>query len=123
MSTSISSSDLVGQWSLSFADIDFLNSKPAATRLGFSAQLKFFSARGFFADDSVLVSHDAAEYLINTLLLGESVKQANPAANAFVKARQVVLLVGRMNSVIILGETDKEGVHAQNALEFTSNGN
>lgn len=47
MSLGISSSDFVGQWSLSFADIDFINSKPAATRLGLAAQLKFFSARGF----------------------------------------------------------------------------
>jgi hypothetical protein len=37
MSTGISSSDFVGQWSLSFADIDFINSKPAATRLGLAA--------------------------------------------------------------------------------------
>jgi hypothetical protein len=63
MSTGISSSDFVDQWSLSFADIDFINSKPAATRLGLAAQLKFFSARGFFADDGTLVPHDAAEYL------------------------------------------------------------
>ncbi|MGO4569233.1 hypothetical protein AB4Z52_30335 [Rhizobium sp. 2YAF20] len=47
MSTGISSSDFVGQWSLSFADIDFINSKPAVTKLGLAAQLKFFSARGF----------------------------------------------------------------------------
>lgn len=32
MSTGISSSDFVDQWSLSFADIDFINSKPAAIR-------------------------------------------------------------------------------------------
>jgi len=63
MSTGISSSDFVDQWSLSFADIDFINSKPAATRFGLAAQLKFFSARGFFADDGTLVPHDAAEYL------------------------------------------------------------
>ncbi|MDW5316894.1 DUF4158 domain-containing protein [Rhizobium sp. PL01] len=63
MSTGISSSDFVSQWSLTFADIDFINSKPAATRLGLAAQLKFFSARGFFADDGTLVPHDAAEYL------------------------------------------------------------
>jgi hypothetical protein len=55
MSTGISSSDFVGQWSLSFADIDFINSKPAATRLGLAAQLKFFSARGFFAGDSAAI--------------------------------------------------------------------
>jgi hypothetical protein len=63
MSTGISSSDIVGQWSLSFADIDFINSKPAATRLGLASQLKFFSARGFFADDGTLIPNDAVEYL------------------------------------------------------------
>ncbi len=51
MSTGISSSDFVGQWSLSFAYIDFINSKPGAARLGLATQLKFLSARGFFADD------------------------------------------------------------------------
>lgn len=63
MSTGISSSDIVGQWSLSFADIDFINSKPTATRLGLASQLKFFSARGFFADDGTLIPNDAVEYL------------------------------------------------------------
>lgn len=63
MSTGISSSDIVAQWSLSFADTDFINSKPAATRLGLASQLKFFSARGFFADDGTLIPNDAAEYL------------------------------------------------------------
>ncbi|MET3600727.1 hypothetical protein ABID12_002678 [Martelella mangrovi] len=67
MSTSISSSDFVGLWSLSFADIDFINSKPAATRLGSAAQLKFFSARGFFADDTAAIPHDAADYLAEQL--------------------------------------------------------
>ena len=63
MSMGISSSDFVGQWGLSFADIDFINSKPAATRLGLAEQLKFFNARGFFADDGTLTPNDAAEYL------------------------------------------------------------
>lgn len=63
MSTGISSSDFVGQWSLSFADIDFINSKPVAMRLGLAAQLKFFNARGFFADDGTLIANDAREYL------------------------------------------------------------
>ena len=48
---------------MSFADIDFINSKPALTRLGLAAQLKFFSARGFFADDGAAIPIDAAEYL------------------------------------------------------------
>ncbi|HWT61302.1 MAG TPA: DUF4158 domain-containing protein [Ochrobactrum sp.] len=63
MRMGISSSDFVGQGSLSFADIDFINSKPAATRLGLVAQLKFFNGRDFFADNGTLVPHDAAEYL------------------------------------------------------------
>lgn len=67
MSTGISSSDFVGQWSLSVADIDFINSKPAATRLGLAAQLKFFSARGLFADDNATIPHDAADYLAEQL--------------------------------------------------------
>nr|WP_235909159.1 DUF4158 domain-containing protein [Brucella anthropi] len=52
---------------MSFADIDFINSKPAATRLGMAAQLKFFSARGFFADNSAALPNDAAEYLAEQL--------------------------------------------------------
>ena len=63
MRTGILSSDFIGPWSLSFADIDFINSKPVAMRLGLAAQLKFFSARGFFADDGTLIPNDAAEYL------------------------------------------------------------
>ncbi|TCT31777.1 DUF4158 domain-containing protein [Martelella mediterranea] len=63
MSIGISSSDFVGQWSLSFADIEFINSKPAATKLGLAAQLKFFNARGFFADNDTLIPNNAGEYL------------------------------------------------------------
>ncbi|URK86003.1 hypothetical protein LP421_00480 (plasmid) [Rhizobium sp. RCAM05350] len=48
MGLSISSEDPIGRWSLSFADIDFVNSKPAVTRLGLAAQLKFFASQGFF---------------------------------------------------------------------------
>lgn len=63
MSTDISSSDFIGQWSLSFAEIDFINSKPAATRIGLASQLKSFSTRGFFADDGTLIPNDSVEYL------------------------------------------------------------
>ncbi len=51
MDRSIPGGDLIGRWSLSFADIDFVNSKPALTRLGLAAQLKFFASLGFFAID------------------------------------------------------------------------
>lgn len=66
-SMGISSSDFVGQWSLSFSDIDFINSKPAAIRLGLAAQLKFFGARGFFADDKATIPNDATDYLAEQL--------------------------------------------------------
>lgn len=46
MDRSIPGGDLIGRWSLSFADIDFVNSKPALTRLGLAAQLKFFASLG-----------------------------------------------------------------------------
>ncbi|UHS59763.1 hypothetical protein [Agrobacterium vaccinii] len=61
MSTGISSPDFVDE---SFADIDFINFKPAATRLGLAAQLKFFSASGFFAEDGTLVPNDAPVDLV-----------------------------------------------------------
>lgn len=67
MSIGISSSDFAHQWSLSFADIDFFNSKPAATRLGLAAQLKFFSARGFFIVDAEVIAPDAVEYIAEQL--------------------------------------------------------
>ncbi|QNQ64423.1 DUF4158 domain-containing protein (plasmid) [Brucella sp. 6810] len=63
----ISSLDFANQWSLSFADIDFINSKPAATRVGLAAQLKFFSARGFFIVDGASIPHDAIEYIVQQL--------------------------------------------------------
>lgn len=49
MSTGISSSDIVAQWSLSFADTDFINSKPAATRLGVSIR-RVPQVQPFFRD-------------------------------------------------------------------------
>ncbi|MCV9963209.1 hypothetical protein OIU34_14970 [Pararhizobium sp. BT-229] len=39
MSMSISGEDLLGRWSLNFADIDFVNSKPVLTRVGLAVQL------------------------------------------------------------------------------------
>ncbi|MFF0952895.1 DUF4158 domain-containing protein [Rhizobium leguminosarum] len=63
MRTGISTSDFIGQWSLSFADIDFINSKPVATRLGLAAQLKFFNARRFFTTDGAVNPKDAGDYL------------------------------------------------------------
>jgi hypothetical protein len=58
---------LIGRWSLSFADIDFVNSKPALTRLGLAAQLKFFASLGFFAIDPGSIPTDGLSYLAEQL--------------------------------------------------------
>src|SRR3546814_11094437 len=60
---SIPGGDLIGRWSLSFADIDFVNSKPALTRLGLAAQLQFFASLGFFAIDPGSIPTDGLPYL------------------------------------------------------------
>jgi len=67
MSSSFLGEDLVKEWSLSFADIDFVNTKAAAARLGFSAQLKFFAARGVFAETSADLAEEAVSYLAEQL--------------------------------------------------------
>lgn len=46
MGLGISNEDFIGRWSLSFADIEFVNGKPAPVRLGLGVQLKFFAAHG-----------------------------------------------------------------------------
>lgn len=67
MSMGISSLDFADRWSLSFADIDFINSKPAATRLGLAAQLKFFSERGFFIVGNASLADEPIEYIAEQL--------------------------------------------------------
>ena len=67
MSMSISGEDLIGRWSLSFDDIDFINSKPVLTRLGLAVQMKFFSSRGFFATDHGSIPADGISYLAEQL--------------------------------------------------------
>ncbi|MEC5293528.1 DUF4158 domain-containing protein [Aurantimonas sp. C2-6-R+9] len=63
----ISAEDLAGQWSLSFSDTEFVNSKPLATRPGVAVQLKFFAAHGFFADAADRVPDDAIGYVVEQL--------------------------------------------------------
>src|SRR3546814_16702512 len=67
MDQSIPGGDLIGRWSLSFADIDCVNSKPALTRLGLAAQLKFFASLGFFAIDPGSIPTDGLSYLAEQL--------------------------------------------------------
>ncbi len=59
--------ELAKEWSLSFADIEFVNAKPAATRLGLAAQLKFFAAYGFFATAAADIPDEAVTYLAEQL--------------------------------------------------------
>src|SRR3546814_13680367 len=67
MDRSIPGGDLIGRWSLSFADIDFVNSKPALTRLGLAAQLKFCASLGLFAIDPGSIPTDGLSYLAEQL--------------------------------------------------------
>src|SRR3546814_12560264 len=63
MDRSIPGGDLIGRWSLRFADIDFVNSKTALTRLGLAAQLNFFASLGFFAIYPGSISTAGLSYL------------------------------------------------------------
>src|SRR3546814_17546522 len=67
MDRSIPSGDLIGRWSLSCADIDFVNSKPALTDHGLSAELTFFASRGFFAIDPGSIPTDGLSHLAEQL--------------------------------------------------------
>lgn len=64
---SISGEDLIGRWSLSFADVDFVNTKPVLTRLGLAVQLKFFASHGFFATDPDSIPADGISYVAEQL--------------------------------------------------------
>lgn len=63
MGLSIAGEDLIERWSLSFADIEFVNSKPDLTRLGLAVQLKFFASCGFFASDAGSIPADGIAYV------------------------------------------------------------
>ncbi|MER9580954.1 DUF4158 domain-containing protein [Mesorhizobium sp. M0276] len=62
--------ELAKAWSLSFVDIEFVNAKPVATRLGLAAQLKFFAAYGFFATAAADIPGEAVDYLAEQLGVG-----------------------------------------------------
>ncbi|RWM87059.1 MAG: DUF4158 domain-containing protein [Mesorhizobium sp.] len=64
--------ELAKQWSLSFADMEFVNAKPTATRLGLAGQLKFFAAYGFFATAAADIPDAAVTYLAEQLGVSKS---------------------------------------------------
>ncbi|WP_095205181.1 Tn3 family transposase [Mesorhizobium carmichaelinearum] len=64
--------ELAKGWSLSFADLEFVNAKPVGTRLGLAAQLKFFAAFGYFATTVGDIPDEAASYLAEQLGVGSS---------------------------------------------------
>lgn len=70
MDGGISTGDLAGAWSLSFSDIEFVNTKPLVARVGVAVQLKFFTAQGFFADTADNVPDDAVGYVVEQLGVG-----------------------------------------------------
>lgn len=63
---------LAKEWSLSFADIEFVNAKPVGSRLGLAVQLKFFAAFGYFATAAAEVPGVAVSYLADQLGVGET---------------------------------------------------
>lgn len=67
MGLRISLEALTEEWSLSFADIDFANAKPAGSRLGLAVQLKFFAAYGNFATAAAEAPDEAVSYLAEQL--------------------------------------------------------
>ncbi|RWK27976.1 Tn3 family transposase [Mesorhizobium sp.] len=64
--------ELAKEWSLSFADLEFVNAKLTATRLGLAAQLKFFAAYGFFAIAAADIPDEAVTYLAEQLGVSNS---------------------------------------------------
>ena len=52
VSISETDEDLAGRWSFVFEDFALLNAKPAATRLGFAAQLLLYRTTGRFGRDA-----------------------------------------------------------------------
>ena len=61
------SDELAKEWRLSFADIEFVNAKPAGSRLGLAVQLKFFAAFGYFATAATEAPDEAVSYLAEQL--------------------------------------------------------
>ena len=63
----ISREVLAEDWSLSFSDLDFVNTNPASSRLGVAFQLKFFCTNGYFATHGTELPEEAISYLADQL--------------------------------------------------------
>lgn len=71
MSQVLSGETFVRGWSLSFADLAFVNAQPGSVRLGLAAQLKFFELNGFFVTSPSELPGEALNYLAEQLCVGE----------------------------------------------------
>src|SRR6202140_59985 len=59
-----------------------------------------------------------------SLLLARQRRQnPRPAADTFVKARQIELLIGRMHAIVIEREADHQRIHAEHGLEIADDRN
>ncbi|RWX58543.1 DUF4158 domain-containing protein, partial [Mesorhizobium sp. M4B.F.Ca.ET.089.01.1.1] len=72
MGLRVSPEELAGEWSLSFADIEFVNAKPVGSRLGLAVQLRFFAANGYFATAATEVPDEVVSYLVDQLGVGKA---------------------------------------------------
>ena len=67
MHSELSMEELARDWSMSFADLDFLSTKPKATRYVLAVQIKYFAAHGCFAYDASDIPSEAVSYLAEQL--------------------------------------------------------
>jgi len=67
MHSELSTEELARDWSLNFADLDFLITKPKATRYVLAVQLKYFAVNGCFAHDASDISSETVSYLAEQL--------------------------------------------------------
>ncbi len=55
--------DIARQWGLSYDDVEFINARPKAMRVGLAAQLKYFQQTGRFLSDWADIPNDARTFL------------------------------------------------------------
>ncbi|MFK5978777.1 MAG: Tn3 family transposase [Rhizobiaceae bacterium] len=67
MHSELSTEELVRDWSLNFTDLDFLSTKPKATRYVLAVQLKYFAVNGCFAHGASDIPSEAVPYLAEQL--------------------------------------------------------